>query len=176
MYNWPHSPPHRLTEEGVYMITVGTYKKVHLFNTPQKLQMLQNNLLSMSKNYGCELQAWAIFSNHYHFIARSSNNPLSLKKWITIMHQKTATVLNTLDGTSNRRVWHQFWDSRITYYTSYMARLHYVHQNPVKHGIVPVANQYPWCSANFFEKNAHQPFVKTVYSFDYSTVRIFDDF
>jgi REP-associated tyrosine transposase len=29
--------------------------------------------------------------------------------------------------------------------------LSYVHQNAVKHGLVPVANQYAWCSAAYID-------------------------
>jgi putative transposase len=36
---------------------------------------------------------------------------------------------------------YEFWDTRLTFEKSWFARLNYVHQNPVKHGLVPVANQ-----------------------------------
>jgi hypothetical protein len=39
-------------------------------------------------------------------------------------------------------VWYNFRDTRLTYEKSYLARLNYVYQNAVKHGLVPVANQY----------------------------------
>jgi hypothetical protein len=39
---------------------------------------------------------------------------------------------------------------------SWLARLNYVHQNAVKHGLVPIAHQYPWCSAPWFETNARR--------------------
>ena len=40
---------------------------------------------------------------------------------------------------------------------SYLARLNYVHQNPVKHGLVRVANQYRWCSAAWLEHGIGRP-------------------
>jgi len=46
-----------------------------------------------------------------------------------------------------------------------LARLDYVHQNPVRHGLVAVANQYPWCSAAWFERVASPAIIKTVYRF-----------
>jgi putative transposase len=54
--------------------------------------------------------------------------------------------------------------------------LKYVHQNPVKHGLVSVANQYPWCSASWFETNARSGFVKSVYSFNVDRINMPDDF
>jgi putative transposase len=61
-----------------------------------------------------------------------------------VLHTKTGGWINRLDRMPGRQVWHNFWDTKLTYQKSYLARLNYVHQNPVKHGLVPVANQYPW--------------------------------
>jgi len=54
--------------------------------------------------------------------------------------------------------------------------LNYVHQNAVKHGVVTVANQYPFCSASWFESNAKESQVRTIYGFDTSTISVDDDF
>jgi putative transposase len=51
-----------------------------------------------------------------------------------------------------------------------------VHQNPVKHGLVKVANHYRWCSAAWFERTAAPAMVKTIYSFKTDQLKIFDDF
>ena len=64
----------------------------------------------------------------------------------------------------------------MTYQRSYLARLNYVHQNPVKHGLVPVANQYRWCSAAWFERTSSTAQVKSIYRFKVDQVRVQDDF
>lgn len=51
-----------------------------------------------------------------------------------------------------------------------------MHQNPVKHGLVPVANQYRWCSAAWFERTASTAQVKSIYRFKVDQVRVRDDF
>ena len=77
---------------------------------------------------------------------------------------------------TGRQVWHNFWETRLTYQKSYLARLNYVHQNPVKHGLVPVANQYPWCSAAWFERTASPAMVKSIYRFQVDRLGILDEF
>jgi putative transposase len=57
-----------------------------------------------------------------------------------------------------------------------LARLNYVHQNPVKHGLVLVANQYPWCSARWFERTASAAMVKAIYRFSIDRVQVQDNF
>ena len=92
------------------------------------------------------------------------------------LHSKTARWVNRLDSHPERKVWHNFWETQLTYEKSYFARLNYVHQNPVKHGLVPVANVYKWCSAAWFEQNASPAQVKTIYSFKTEEIKIYDDY
>ena len=174
--DWPHAPVHRLDSRGVYMITAATLHKQHLFSTPAKLDLLQRELLSLAKKYEWHLHAWAIFPNHYHFVARSTNETPQLGEFLSHLHTSTASELNRQDQASARKVWYNFWDSKITFERSYLARLSYVHRNPVKHGLVMVANQYRWCSAAWFERTSAPAMVKTIYSFRIDRLNIADDY
>jgi putative transposase len=117
-----------------------------------------------------------VLSNHYHFIARSAGDPGSLKGIVSKLHMTTAKDLNQEDGTPGRRVWFQYWDTHVTFERSYLARLHYVNQNPVHHGITQDALTYPWCSAAWFEASAVPAFVKTINSFKSDQVKVPDGF
>jgi len=174
--NWPHAPVHRLDAEGVYMVTAGTLYKEHFFKTPEQLTLLENQLLSLAKKYHWQLEAWAVFPNHYHFVARSQVETVSLKKFLTHLHADTARELNRMEEMTGRKVWYNFWDTQLTYERSYLARLNYVHQNAVKHGLVAVANQYRWSSAAWFERTATTATIKTIYNFKLDKVNITDDF
>jgi putative transposase len=173
---WPHAPIHRLSENGTYIVTAGTLHKQHYFRGHAKLTLLETTLLELAEKYGWQLEAWAVFSNHYHFIAHASVANRSMKSMLSHLHSTTASHINTMDGEPNRQVWHNYWDTELTIETSYLARLNYIHQNAVKHGLVKIANHYPWCSAAWFEKTASPAQVKTIYSFGISKVRVFDDF
>jgi putative transposase len=83
---------------------------------------------------------------------------------------------NRLDKSTGRQVWFNFRETRLTYQKSYLARLNYVHQNSVKHRLVPVANQYPWCSAGWFERTASTAMVKSIYRFKTDSLSVKDDF
>ncbi|HJZ83453.1 MAG TPA: hypothetical protein VKD91_23995 [Pyrinomonadaceae bacterium] len=122
-------------------------------------------------------RTWAVFSNHYHFVGRSPDEGAeNLGQMLGLLHEKTAKWLNKVDNEGGREVWHNFWETRLTHQRSYLARLNYVHQNPVKHGLVRVANQYPWCSAGWFERTARPAQVKTIYGFKTDKVSILDDY
>jgi len=51
-----------------------------------------------------------------------------------------------------------------------------VHQNPVTHGLVSVASQYPWCSAGWVERTASAAVVRSIYRFRVDHVRVLDEF
>ena len=174
--DWPHAPVHRLDSLGIYMVTAATLYKNHLFAGADKLTLLERQLLSLSKQYQWQLEAWAVFANHYHFVARRNEESASLRKLLKHLHANSARELNQIDGSVGRTVWFNFWDTKLTYERSYLARLNYVHQNPVKHGLVNVANQYRWCSAAWFERVAPPSMVKTIYSFKTDKLNIHDDF
>ena len=174
--DWPHAPIHRLGEHGTYIVTAGTYRKEHYFRGRQRLDCLEENMLRIAKEFAWQLEAWAVFSNHYHFVAQALPDARPLRAALTALHSATAREMNRLDATSTRKVWHNYWDTELTYEKSYLARLNYVHQNPVKHGLALVANQYPWCSAAWFERTASAAQVKSIYSFKTDQIRLADDY
>ena len=73
-------------------------------------------------------------------------------------------------------MWFNFRDTILGQQRSYLARLNYVHQNAVKHGLVPVACQYPWCSAAWFERTASSAMVKSIYCFKTDRLAVEDEF
>jgi putative transposase len=101
---------------------------------------------------------------------------VSLRRMLGLLHEKTAKWVNRLDAAPGRKVWHNFRETLLTYQKSYLARLNYVHLNPVKHGLVPVGNLYPWCSAAWFERTATPAQVKTIYAFPTDRVNVYDDY
>jgi len=176
---WPRAPEHHLSENGTYMVTAGTYEKTHLFTDGLKLQGLHDGLLKYACKYGWRLEAWAVFPNHYHFVGHSpegAGDAGSLKRFLKHFHGRSSAWLNQLDNVPGRKVWYNFWETRLTHERSYLARLHYVHANPVRHGMVPLANQYRWCSAAWFERIASPATVKTIYGFKIDHVNVIDDF
>ncbi len=176
MPDWPHSPMHRLTEAGAYMVTCGTYLKLPHFRSAERLRFLSDLLLHLADQYGWNLQAWAVFSNHYHFVALSPPHPESLRNFVQKLHSDTALAANEWDGTPGRQVWFQYWETRLTYQRSYFARLSYVHRNAVHHKLVREPSLYPWCSAGWFERRATSAFYKTIMRFGIERLKVPDDF
>jgi putative transposase len=172
---WHRRPAHVFLPGSFYMVTAGTLHKEHLFCGNERLELLQNSLFTILTDFGWALQSWALFSNHYHFAAKASIDN-TLKSAIQRFHSVTARELNRRERKSGRQVWFQYWDTCLSYEKNYLARLNYVNHNPVHHGLVRIASQYPFCSAGWFEQNADPAFRRKVESFGWSRVKVIDDF
>ncbi len=176
---WPHAPTNQLCVGGTYFVTASTYQKAHHFRGAKRLRVLQRGLLTVAEKFGWQLEAWAVFSNHYHFMAHSpadAEDASSLSDMLSMLHVKTAEWVNQLDDSQGRQVWFNFRESRLTHQRSYLARLNYVHQNAVKHGLESVACQYPWCSAAWIERTASAAMVKSIYRFKTDRIAVADEF
>jgi len=173
---WHHSPAHLFLPNHTYIVTAGTLHKEHIFSGDRRLALLQNELFRVSMEYGWQLQAWAMFSNHYHFVAQAPVQASSLQDMIRRFHSVTALRVNKLDGSIGRKVWFQYWDTCLTYEKSYHARLKYVHYNALKHGLASVAEDYPFCSAAWFRSHADPSLIRRVERAGHDRIRIKDDF
>jgi putative transposase len=176
MPDWHHAPLHRLADAGVYCVTAATYLKQHHFRSRKHLDLLQEMFFEFTRRFGWQLQAWAFFSNHYHFVGFTPNSAETLSRMLNEFHSASARELNRTDGVRGRKVWFQFWETQLTIAGSYLARLKYVTENPVHHNIVERATNYRWCSASWFEENATSSFYKAVSGMKTDRVKIVDDF
>jgi len=158
------------------MVTCGTYLKQHHFRGAERLRFLSDALLSLAAEYQWNLQAWAVFSNHYHFVALSPPEPGSLAAFMKKLHSDTAIAANKWDAAKGRQVWFQYWDTQLTYQKSFFARLSYVHLNAVHHRLVKEPSPYPWCSAGWFQRCAPTSFYKTIMTYGIERLKVPDDF
>ena len=173
--DWHHAPLHRFVPNRIHMITGATLYKKHYFRSHAHLRLMQNLLLERLDDCGWQPRAWACLSNHYHVLALAPEEN-DLTKLVRGLHSKLSIALNKSEQMSGRKVMHQFWDRCITYENSYYARLNYVMNNPVKHGIIEDARNYAFCSARWFHENYSSSFRRKIASYPYDQVNEVDDF
>ena len=101
--DWPHAPIHRLNSQGVFIVTGATLYKRHLFASKPKLSLLENELLTLAKVYEWQLEAWSVFTNHFHLIARGNGKSEGLDIYLKHVYGNTACELNRLDQMKDAR-------------------------------------------------------------------------
>ena len=172
--HWPHAPPHRLSQGGVYFLTARSAEGRDLLGDDAMKDWFQETLFITAKEFGWTLEAWAILSNHYHLIGHSPKGPegaQSLRDMIRKLHSLTTKELNRRENQAGRtRLWQNFRETCLTHQRSYLARLHYVHQNAVHHKLVALGSDWKWCSAAAFKKEVTPAWLKTITSFQYDEI------
>ena len=176
MRDRPHSPVHRWAAPGAYMVTAGTYLKKPTFAGPQRLEYLCDRIRELAEKYQWQLQAWAVFPNHYHFVALSFPQSASLASFTRHLQSVTTMQANRWDGTRGRKVWFHYWETDLAYPESYFARLSYVHRNAVHHQIVREASLYPWCSAGWFQRQVTALSYQRIMQMKIDRVNVEDEF
>jgi len=176
---WPHAPAHQLGSAGTYFVTASTLHQMHHFRGRERLAVLHRGVLKVAAEFGWRLEVWAVFSNHYHFVAQSpelEEDARGLSRMLGPLHEQTAKWVNRLGSMPERQIWFNFRETTLTYEKSCLARLNYTHQNAVKHGLVPAANQYPWSSARWFERTARPAQINTIYRLKVDRLSVPDNF
>ena len=146
----------------------------HHFQSSGRRGLLCETLRRLAAKCTSNLQAWAVF--YYHWVGLSPHDPATLRTLVSELHRETSTALNEADHTPGRRVWFQYWETRLTYQRSYLARLSYVHRNAVHHRLVREPSLYPWCSAGWLERKANASFYRTVMRFGIERLKVPDEF
>ena len=78
---------------------------MHYFEGKPRLEVLHRGLLQVAAEFSWRLEAWAVFSNHYHFVGHSpemEENARSLSQMLSLLHEKTAKWVNQLEKTKGR--------------------------------------------------------------------------
>ena len=98
---WPHAPLHQLSTRGTYFVTASTLHHDPHFHGMERLAVLHRGLLKVAAQAGWRLEAWAVFSNHYHLVAHSpesEDDAQSLSRMLGLLHEKTAKWVNQLES------------------------------------------------------------------------------
>lgn len=141
-------PPHIFRDQAIYFITARTRDLFYFFR-PQKYKKIFKLVLKEAvAKFQAKLYGWVINHNHYHLLI-SFDKGTKLAKFIRFLHGKTARLLNDLDNSFGQKIFQNYWETIIRNEKDFYTYLSYIHQNPIKHGIIQGLNQlanYEFCS------------------------------
>jgi putative transposase len=143
----------------VHFVTFTVHQWADVFTRQSYVDILLDSLRYCQKQKGLEIFAWVIMSNHVHLILRATGTN-SLSDIIRDFKKHTAKSIykaireNALESRKgwllkvlslDDRIW--FWEEgyhgeEITGIDFYESKLHYIHLNPVRAGIVEKEEEY----------------------------------
>ena len=102
---WPHAPMHKLGQQrGLFRHCRHAPQGQPLFTDKARRDLLERRLMELASQYHWQLEAWAVFANHYHIVARGFFRiRRNLGKFLKHLHSDTARELNRMDGKEGRK-------------------------------------------------------------------------
>ena len=157
-------------QHSVYFITFTVTDWVDVFTRLNYKNIIADSLEYCRKNKGLKLFAWCLMTNHIHMVC-TTEPPFEMSDFVRDFKKFTAKALlhDIQSLPESRRDWvlyrfefagkydkrikqYRFWQDKshpIELITTEMIdqRINYIHENPVKAGIVTVAEDYLYSSA-----------------------------
>ncbi|MBC8235022.1 transposase [bacterium] len=142
-----HAPPHFRGVSGEYLITAACYEHRHIFECPDDLSWLMDEVLSTLTTAELPHPAWVFLPNHYHVLLATEDLSI-VSEILRLLHSRVATAINGRQRQRGRKVWYRFADRLIRSERHHWATVNYIHFNPVKHGYADWIEAWPWSSVH----------------------------
>jgi putative transposase len=141
---------------GTYFFTVVTYARYPWLCEPIARQALRQAIHTTQAAYPFSIDAWVLLPDHLHCIwtLPAGDDDFSTR-WRLIKTRTTQICTRHLpiDLPSSRSRRHRgdhpywqrrFWEHKVRDETDFQNHIHYIHQNPVKHGHVTTPTDWPY--------------------------------
>ena len=139
--------PHHITQRGNYRQTV--------FAEDGDYARYLETLAVFAPKYGLDIWAWCLMPNHIHIVGVPGSQD-SLARTFNTVHMLYAQYFNRKRNATGHLWQGRFFSCALDERHLY-ASARYVEQNPVRSGIVPAAQDYPWSSAKAHLTGAGDP-------------------
>ena len=145
-----------------FFFTVNTYRRRNILTHPDVRLALRNGIEHVRERMPFTIDAWVLLPNHLHAIwTLPPNDAAYEKRWGIIkayVSGQCATLVNDGAARSTSRIkrrendfWQRrFWEHQIRDEHDYERHVDYIHYNPVKHGLVKQAAQWPYSTFHQF--------------------------
>lgn len=164
----------QLLDYHCFFITTTFYKRIRHLEDPRMVAIINESFHFVNEKYACRLIAYVWMPDHIHFICYfEKENKLieymrDFKKYTSFRIRRLITAdgndalmkrLTFEHRAQKFKVWDdRFHDVHLFTRKALLIRLNYIHDNPVRAGLVSEAIHYPYSSAAFYFKEAACPF------------------
>jgi putative transposase len=154
---------------GTFFFTVVTFDRRKILTLDISRQILSNAITEVQTQYPFSIEAWVLLPDHIHAIWTLPDEDTDYsKRWglIKAKFSKKAKALFHAEQFANpsrnkRRetiIWQRrFWEHTIRDDADYGRHVDYLHYNPVKHGLVHRAQDWPHSSFHHYVREGFYP-------------------
>lgn len=159
----------------VCYVTASVNKFKDIFKEKSYLDIILENIRFYRRKYGFKLLAYVIMPDHLHLLFVPQQNRVEVSNMMSDFKRVTTRLLSTqmekdkktkwlqtfkMDMPSKKNGEYQIWQKRsddLTIYSLTMAKakMNYIHNNPVRKGLVKKAEDYLYSSARNYVLKDH---------------------
>lgn len=142
----------RIEYEGaMYHVIHRGNNREYIFEKPEDKQFLLDKINEIKKSMALVILGYVIMSNHYHLLLKTDKTPLSV-----VMH-RINNAYSRYYNKKYKQTGHVFegrYKATLIMDDKYLlSALRYIHNNPVRAGMVQQMADYPWSSDNDYRNN-----------------------
>jgi putative transposase len=165
---------------GTYFFTVVTFRRRRFLTEPNSRQILREAIKEVRQQYPFSIDAWVLLPDHLHCLwtFAPDEEPYFSKRWGLIkakFSRRAKALFHQADGLTASRakqrktiIWQRrFWEHLIRDDADFERHFDYIHYNPVKHGLVSMARDWPYSTF-------HRCVKKKIYAEDWGGQISFD--
>ncbi|MDM7924624.1 MAG: hypothetical protein QUS35_01235 [bacterium] len=130
-----HHPLHLCVDNSIYFLTARIRGDGPRLEKSETRLLFLNHLKKKLSDASCVLYAWAVLPDHYHILFQGGSGGF-LGPLMQAVHGGFSREFNRLEGKPGRRVFQNYWDRCVRDRRDFYSHFNYIHQNPVKHGLV----------------------------------------
>ena len=152
------------TEGAAYFFTLVSYNRRQILCNEDFLQALRNSIKLIQQQYPFEIIAWVQLPDHLHCIWQMPENDAGYSmRWSQIKrlttqacpqyHLPTHELSHSKVSRNERGIWQRrFFEHQIKNEADFLKYMDYIHYNPLKHGLVKRAIDWPYSSFHRYLK------------------------
>jgi putative transposase len=135
------------TSSTTYFITAGTFCKKNILQSERMAELFCQTMLRYRREGKFLLYAFVVMPNHVHLLVTVPEG-LTLERIVQFIKGGFSHEAGKLMG-GRGPVWqNSFVDRRVRDLAEFEKYKSYIHQNPVRAGLVVAGNQFRYCSLN----------------------------
>ena len=134
------------TSAGTYFVTASTWEKQCLLQSERMAKLFVDVLFRYQKQSKYRLHEFVVMPDHFHALL-TPLFPVTLEKAVQFIKGGFSFRAKKELGLAGE-IWQtSFYDHRARDANEYSRLRHYIHMNPVRRGLVPSPEEFPYSSA-----------------------------
>jgi putative transposase len=153
---------------GTFFFTVVTYRRLPWLTQANSREILRRVIRRVRLEHPFTIDAWVLLPDHMHCIWTLPLEDADFSKRWGLIKAGFTREMKQSSPQPERSFWqNRFWEHQIRDDLDFERHVDYIHYNPVKHGLVPNVNDWPYSTFHrYIRDGLYEPHWGEAISFD----------